>query len=89
MPGSGLKFFIDTHFFANKYDYRKEWGELSGYLSIAFNEKQIIHVTAQVILDSMYIRELSIFLRHGAEFRCGYAFPARLPEPRPSASTNR
>ncbi|MDI9527662.1 MAG: PEP-CTERM system histidine kinase PrsK [Pseudomonadota bacterium] len=75
----GLKFFIDTHFFANKYDYRKEWGELSGYLSIAFNEKQIIHVTAQVILDSMYISELSIFLRHGAEFRCGYAFPSRLP----------
>ncbi len=75
----GLKFFIDTHFFANKYDYRKEWGELSGYLSIAFNEKQIIHVTAQVILDSMYISELSVFLRHGAEFRCGYAFPSRLP----------
>lgn len=75
----GLKFFIDTHFFANKYDYRKEWGELSGYLSIAFNEKQIIHVTAQVILDSMYISELSIFLRHGAEFLCGYAFPSRHP----------
>ena len=22
---------MNTHFFANKYDYRKEWGELSGY----------------------------------------------------------
>ena len=74
-----LKFFINTHFFANKYDYRKEWGELSGYLSIAFNEKQIIHVTAQVILDSMYIRELSIFLKDGGGFRCGYSFPDRPP----------
>lgn len=74
-----LKFFINTHFFANKYDYRKEWGELSGYLSIAFNEKQIIHVTAQVILDSMYISELSILLKDGSGFRCGYAFPTRFP----------
>ncbi|HOD69550.1 MAG: Globin-coupled histidine kinase [Deltaproteobacteria bacterium ADurb.BinA179] len=74
-----LRFFINTHFFANKYDYRKEWGELSGYLSIAFNEKQIIHVTAQVILDSMYITELSIMLKDGSGFRCGYAFPTQFP----------
>ncbi len=73
-----LKFFINTHFFANKYDYRKEWGELSGYLSIAFNEKQIIHVTSQVILDSMYISELSVWLKDGAGFRCCYAFPSQL-----------
>lgn len=73
-----LKFFINTHFFSNKYDYRKEWGELSGYLSIAFNEKQIIHVTSQVILDSMYISELAIWLQDGACFRCCYAFPSQL-----------
>ncbi len=71
-----LRFFVDTHFFANKYDYRKEWGELSGYLSIAFNEKQIIHVTSQVILDSMYIHELSIWLRDTDMFRCAYSFPS-------------
>ena len=71
-----LKFFINTHFFANKYDYRKEWGELSGYLSIAYNEKQIIHVSAQVILDSMYITELAIWLRDGNVFRCAYAIPS-------------
>jgi putative PEP-CTERM system histidine kinase len=73
-----LRFFVDTHFFANKYDYRKEWGELSGYLSIAFNEKQIIHVTSQVILDSMYIHELSIWLQDKETFRCAYCFPSPL-----------
>ncbi len=73
-----LRFFVDTHFFANKYDYRKEWGELSGYLSIAFNEKQIIHVTSQVILDSMYIHELSIWLKDETIFRCVYSFPSPL-----------
>ncbi len=72
---SRIRFFINTHFFANKYDYRKEWGELSGYLSIAFNENQIIHLTSQVILDSMYIRELSIWVLEGASYRCIFSFP--------------
>jgi putative PEP-CTERM system histidine kinase len=77
-----LRFFVDTHFFSNKYDYRKEWGELSGYLSIAFNEKQIIHVTSQVILDSMYIHELSMWLQEKDIFRCSYAFPSPLSDQR-------
>ena len=72
---SRIRFFINTHFFSNKYDYRKEWIELSGYLSIAFNEKQIIHVTSQVILDSMYIRELSIWLLEGSIYRRAFSFP--------------
>ncbi|HQH99776.1 MAG TPA: PEP-CTERM system histidine kinase PrsK [Deltaproteobacteria bacterium] len=76
-----LKFFINTHFFANKYDYRKEWGELSGNLSIAFNEKQIIHVTSQVILDSMYISELAVWLKDDRGFTCSYAFPAQFKNP--------
>jgi len=73
-----LKFFVDTHFFANKYDYRKEWGELSGYLSIALNENQIIHVTSQVILDSMYTHEPFIRLKDSDAFPCPYSFPAPL-----------
>ena len=70
-----LRFFINTHFFSNKYDYRKEWGELSSYLTIAFNETQIIHVTSQVILESMYTRELSLWLAEGPLCRCVYSFP--------------
>ena len=70
-----IQFFINTHFFANKYDYRKEWGELSGCLSIAFNENQIIHLTSQVILDSMYIRELSIWILEGESYRRAFSFP--------------
>ncbi|HRS75427.1 MAG TPA: hypothetical protein P5282_10865, partial [Anaerolineaceae bacterium] len=46
---SRLKFFISTHFFFNKYDYRREWSEMSRYLSVATTENQILHVTAQVI----------------------------------------
>ena len=70
-----IQFFINTHFFANKYDYRKEWGELSGCLSIAFNENQIIHLTSQVILDSMYIRELTIWILEGESYKCAFSFP--------------
>ncbi|HWR69395.1 MAG TPA: XrtA/PEP-CTERM system histidine kinase PrsK [Desulfomonilia bacterium] len=77
-----LRFFINTHFFSNKYDYRKEWSELSGYLSIAFKENQIIHVTSQVILDSMYIRELSFWLKKGNGYSNSFSFP------RPSGDTS-
>ncbi|MEN6475130.1 MAG: XrtA/PEP-CTERM system histidine kinase PrsK [Syntrophaceae bacterium] len=72
-----VRFFINTHFFVNKYDYRKEWGEMSRYLGVATNASQIIHTTAQVILDSMFIRELSIWLRDEEEhvFTCALAFP--------------
>jgi hypothetical protein len=70
-----LRFFINTHFFSNKYDYRKEWGELSGYLAIAYKENQIIHVASQVILDSMYIRELSLWLKKAGGYTRVFSFP--------------
>lgn len=70
-----VKFFISTHFFVSKYDYRKEWSEMSRYLSVASTENQILHVTAQVILESMYIRELSIWLKVDDLFTCALAFP--------------
>ena len=70
-----VRFFINTHFFSNKYDYRKEWVELSGNLSVAFNERQIIHLTSQVILDSMFIKEFSIWLLQGTTFRRAFSFP--------------
>jgi len=70
-----VKFFISTHFFISKYDYRKEWSEMSRYLSVAATENQILHVTAQVILESMYIRELSIWLRSEDVFSCALSFP--------------
>ncbi len=73
---SRLRFFVNTHFFANKYDYRKEWVELSGYLTISYTERQIVHVTSQVILDSMYIAEMSIWLLKRGVFVRSLSFPA-------------
>lgn len=70
-----VRFFIDTHFFAHKYDYRKEWGELSRDLCSATTAKQIVDVTAQVILDSMFLQELSIWLLEEHTFTCAFAFP--------------
>jgi putative PEP-CTERM system histidine kinase len=72
---SRVKFFISTHFFINKYDYRREWSEMSRYLSVAATENQILHVTAQVILESMYIHELGIWLKGEDVFTCALSFP--------------
>ncbi|MEA2101847.1 MAG: ATP-binding protein, partial [Thermodesulfobacteriota bacterium] len=57
---------------------RKEWGDLSRDLSIAFDEKQIIDVTATLILDSMYVRELSIWLLDDDVYRCHFSFPSAM-----------
>ncbi|HOM29086.1 MAG TPA: PEP-CTERM system histidine kinase PrsK [Deltaproteobacteria bacterium] len=71
-----LRFFIDTHFFANKYDYRKEWMELSGALTVANTQRQILHVTAQVVLDSMYTSDLSIWLHREGDYLRVLSFPS-------------
>jgi hypothetical protein len=65
-----LRFFINTRFFTSKYDYRREWRRLSRCLSGAVDEREIIDVTAHIILDSMYINKLAIWLLDGSIYKC-------------------
>lgn len=70
-----LRFFINTRFFTSKYDYRREWRMLSRYLTGAIDEREIIDVTAHIILDSMYISELAIWLLDGSIYKCVLSYP--------------
>jgi len=73
-----LRFFINTRFFTSKYDYRREWRMLSRYLTGAVDEREIIDVTAHIILDSMYISELAIWLLDGSIYKCVLSYPPHI-----------
>ena len=57
-----VRYFINRHFFKNKYDYRSEWLAFSEKLSDKFTVHGICDATLEVLIDSMYVREMSIWL---------------------------
>lgn len=57
-----VSIFIERSFSKSRYDYRKEWKELSDKLSSAFDLKEILEITADVIAEVTQIESLGIFL---------------------------
>lgn len=56
-------FFISTHFYINKYEYRDEWLALSRKLQEAYTEKDVIYALRQVLNKSLYTTHLIIWLK--------------------------
>ncbi|MFH1217374.1 MAG: ATP-binding protein [Pseudomonadota bacterium] len=56
-----LKFFISTHFYLNKYEYRDEWLAFSALLQDAHSEIKVLDSLRQVLVDSLYTREIWIW----------------------------
>ena len=57
-----LYFFISTHFYVNKYEYRDEWLAFSRSLQGTFTEKEIIDALAGVLSESLYTSEIMIWI---------------------------
>lgn len=57
-----VRYFINRHFFKYKYDYRSEWLTFSEKLSDKFTVPGICDATLEVLVDSMYVRAMSIWL---------------------------
>ncbi len=57
-----VQFFISTHFYVNKYEYRDEWLALSGHLQGALTEDDVIKALRQVLSESLYTTNLIIWL---------------------------
>ena len=60
-------FFISTHFYINKYEYRDEWLALSQYLQEAFTEADVVKALHQVLTESLYTTEIFIWLGDSAK----------------------
>ena len=56
-----LKFFISTHFYVDKYEYRDEWLAFAALLQHAGSEARVLAALHQVLLDSLYTREIWIW----------------------------
>ena len=55
-------FFISTHFYINKYEYRDEWLALSRQLQGAMTEADVVNALRQVLAESLYTTEIFIWL---------------------------
>ena len=57
-----LKFYISTHFYINKYEYRDEWLALSEHLQGATTEREVVNALRQVLNSCLYTQEIFIWL---------------------------
>ena len=68
-----IRFFISTHFYANKYEYRDEWIAFSQRLKGVLTEKGVVDALFDILQKSLYTN--LIFIWHGDEekgFRLDY-----------------
>ena len=57
-----VHFFISTHFYINKYEYRDEWLALSEQLQGAMTELEVAEALRRVLAESLYTDEIFIWL---------------------------
>lgn len=57
-----VKVFIDRHFYKNKYDYRKEWLELTARLSTKLEVKELIPALTNMIFETFWIKQTLLWL---------------------------
>jgi putative PEP-CTERM system histidine kinase len=62
-----VHFFISTHFYINKYEYRDEWLALSQHLQGALTEANVVEALREVLAESLYTTEIFIWLRESSQ----------------------
>ena len=59
---SSVKYFISTHFYVNKYEYRDEWLAFSNLLQGALTERDVVDALRRILSESLYTRQIMIWL---------------------------
>ncbi len=59
---SRIQFFISTHFYVNKYEYRDEWLALSQELQGALTESNVVSALRHVLTESLYTTKIFIWI---------------------------
>ena len=57
-----IQFFISTHFYVDKYEYRDEWLSLSQELQGALTEIDVVSSLRQVLSESLYTSKIFIWI---------------------------
>ncbi|GBC61909.1 PEP-CTERM system histidine kinase PrsK [Desulfonema ishimotonii] len=56
-----VRYFVSTHFYNNKYEYRDEWIGFSRMLRGALTEMEVVNALQQVMTDSLYTNIIYIW----------------------------
>ena len=59
---STVKYFISTHFYVNKYEYRDEWVAFSSLLQGALTEREVVDALHRILSECLYTRRIMIWL---------------------------
>lgn len=62
-----IQFFVSTHFYINKYEYRDEWLALSHELQGALTELDVVMALCQVLSESLYTTEIFVWIGDSAK----------------------
>ena len=57
-----VHFFISTHFYINKYEYRDKWLTISQQLQGAMTETDVVNALRRVLAESLYTTQIFIWL---------------------------
>ncbi len=57
-----IQFYVSTHFYVNKYEYRDEWLALSGQLQGILTEEDVVNALRRVLTDSLYTTKIFIWI---------------------------
>ena len=82
---SRTHFFISTHFYVNKYEYRDEWLALSQQLQGALSEEEVVKALRLVLAKSLYTTEIFIWLKDSSK---GYGLVSSPESPWKRTKTN-
>lgn len=66
-----IKYFISTHFYVNKYEYRDEWLAFSYLLQGKLTENGVVEALYRTLQDCLYTNKISIWL---GDIRKGFHF---------------
>ena len=59
---SAVRYFVSTHFYVNKYEYRDEWLAFTNLLKNSLNEADVAEALHRVLSESLYTRRIIIWL---------------------------
>ncbi|MBI5551636.1 MAG: PEP-CTERM system histidine kinase PrsK [Desulfobacterales bacterium] len=62
---TGIKYYISTHFYLNKYEYREEWLAFSELLQGKLTEAEVAEALRRILRECLYTRILMLWLEDG------------------------
>jgi putative PEP-CTERM system histidine kinase len=57
-----VKYFISTHFYVNKYEYRDEWVAFSSLLQGTLTEREVVDALHRILNESLFTHQVMIWL---------------------------